>query len=412
MSAGQISGGDDISALVIDTGSRNVRFGFSGNDTPTLTIPSVVGAQSSGTETSNFVGDTELLYPHKHMDIERPVTNGVIQNVEKVCEIYSYGLNRLTGRRNADLSELRVSHPILMIDPIVCPSAVRAELVEYLFETLDCPAVYFAHSAVTACYASARYTGLVLESGAGYTAAVPIHEGYALHNHVVSSPIAGDVITGILDSKLNDKHVDLLSPYQYFKRGSSVTHRHLPGITDSYHAFRRAMLVEDIKESICDVPDVPMDDSTDPTPPESYSLPDGSTVTLGTERLTVPEVLFNPTMLDTTAGRNNNPAVQGMVVSSIASCDESIQRDLFQNILPVGGSTAFPQFVRRLTSEIDTMKLPVFKTKVHSYNPAERGQAAWTGGSILSSLGTFHQLWLDRAEFLEHGKGVANTKFL
>ncbi|KAJ2323170.1 NuA4 histone acetyltransferase subunit, partial [Coemansia sp. RSA 2681] len=40
----------------------------------------------------------------------------------------------------------------------------------------------------------------------------------------------------------------------------------------------------------------------------------------------------------------------------------------------------------------------------------ERRATAWLGGSILASLGTFHQLWVSRAEYEEHGAGIVDKK--
>jgi len=41
-----------------------------------------------------------------------------------------------------------------------------------------------------------------------------------------------------------------------------------------------------------------------------------------------------------------------------------------------------------------------WQTKIHSPgNPIERRYGGWLGGSILASLGTFHQLWISREEW-------------
>lgn len=44
--------------------------------------------------------------------------------------------------------------------------------------------------------------------------------------------------------------------------------------------------------------------------------------------------------------------------------------------------------------------LKVVQAKIHAPgNPVERRYAGWLGGSILASLGTFHQLWISREEW-------------
>ena len=42
----------------------------------------------------------------------------------------------------------------------------------------------------------------------------------------------------------------------------------------------------------------------------------------------------------------------------------------------------------------------------------ERKFGAWMGGSVLASLGSFQQLWLSKAEYLEHGANVVEQRFV
>lgn len=43
---------------------------------------------------------------------------------------------------------------------------------------------------------------------------------------------------------------------------------------------------------------------------------------------------------------------------------------------------------------------------------SERRFGAWTGGSILSSLGSFQQLWVSKQEYEETGKVIVQSKCL
>jgi len=42
--------------------------------------------------------------------------------------------------------------------------------------------------------------------------------------------------------------------------------------------------------------------------------------------------------------------------------------------------------------------------------PAERRFGAWIGGSILASLGSFHQMWMSKQEYQEYGKVLVEKK--
>ena len=74
----------------------------------------------------------------------------------------------------------------------------------------------------------------------------------------------------------------------------------------------------------------------------------------------------------------------------------------------VGGNSLLTGFIERLTNEFNNLS---YKTKL--YPPpttAERRFSSWIGGSILGSLGTFHQMWISKQEYEENGKCIVDKK--
>ena len=53
----------------------------------------------------------------------------------------------------------------------------------------------------------------------------------------------------------------------------------------------------------------------------------------------------------------------------------------------------------RMTKEITALAPSTMKIKVVA--PPERKYSVWIGGSILSSLGTFQQMWISKGEYDE-----------
>jgi Actin len=62
----------------------------------------------------------------------------------------------------------------------------------------------------------------------------------------------------------------------------------------------------------------------------------------------------------------------------------------------------------RVQREIETLAPSSMKIKVIA--PPERQYSVWIGGSILSSLSTFQQMWVSKSEYDEMGPQVVHRK--
>ena len=77
--------------------------------------------------------------------------------------------------------------------------------------------------------------------------------------------------------------------------------------------------MRDIKETVCRVPEYAVDSraAMSSWPAASYELPDGRTIDVGGDRFAVPELLFQPTLFDTSAVvRKTNSVVRIVFYSS------------------------------------------------------------------------------------------------
>ena len=90
-----------------------------------------------------------------------------------------------------------------------------------------------------------------------------------------------------------------------------------------------------------------------------------------------------------------------MVTHAISSADVDIRRELFNNIVLCGGGSMLKGFSERLQRCLPDISPQSVKVKVTT--TTDRRFQAWVGGSILSSLGSFQQMWMSRQEYKEHG---------
>merc|ERR1712151_1202158 len=106
----------------------------------------------------------------------------------------------------------------------------------------------------------------------------------------------------------------------------------------------------------------------------------------GSERFRCPEVLFQPSFV----GKESS-GIHDTTFQPIMKCDVDIRKDLYANVVMFGG------IGERMTKELTALAPSTMKIKVVA--PPERKYSVWIGGSILSSLSTFQQMWISKGEY-------------
>ena len=133
-------------------------------------------------------------------------------------------------------------------------------------------------------------------------------------------------------------------------------------------------------------------------------MPDGNRVDLRLARYTIPELNMNCSPL-----RNEYPDIKSIpeiVAESLSESNVDIRKLLANNCVLAGGNTLFKGFQQRLNLELQNILPKILTTRFVSPGPLERRSSAWTGGSILATLGSFQQLWISKAEYDEVGKTI------
>ena len=100
--------------------------------------------------------------------------------------------------------------------------------------------------------------------------------------------------------------------------------------------------------------------------------------------------------------------VHDAIYNSIMKCDVNIRKDLYKNIVLTGGTSMFPGLAERLEKEVSSIPRSIVEVKVIA--PAERKFSVWIGGSIVTSLSTFQQMWISKQEYDETGPSIIHRK--
>ncbi|TXG51495.1 hypothetical protein EZV62_024019 [Acer yangbiense] len=471
-------GGDEVSAIVLDLGSHTCKAGYAGEDAPKAVFPSVVGAfdqmdvddsdnaernSGSGIDAKNnvdsnkgkgkrklYVGTQALGFRRDHMEVLSPLKDGIVADWDIVDSIWDHAF------RECLLIDPK-EHPMLLAEPSSNSQQQRERTAELMFEKYKVPALFLAKNAVLTSFALGRATSLVVDCGGGSTTVAPVHDGYVLQKcmtlpslscvcslppgaanvlgvfsieafssteAVLTSPIGGEFLTNCLTKSLESKGITIKPRYS-FKRKEirpgefQTVDLDFPNTTESYKLFSQRDIASDIKECVCRAPDTPYDESAySNIPMTPYELPDGQTIEIGSDRFKIPDVLFNPSLVQTIPGMENYaeivPSVRGlpqMVLESINKCDVDIRRELFSSILLAGGTASMQQLKERLEKDLLEESPQAARVKVvASGNATERRFSVWIGGSILASLGSFQQMWFSKSEYEEHGASYVQRK--
>ncbi|KAI0286971.1 actin family [Russula aff. rugulosa BPL654] len=352
--------------VVIDNGSGTIKAGFAGQDHPKCFSPSYVGrpkhtrVMAGALEGDVFIGRKAQEF-RGLLKIKYPMEHGIVTDWDDMERIWNWVYAE-------ELGTLSEEHPVLLTEAPLNPRTNRESAAQIFFDTFNVPALYISVQAVLSLYASGRTTGIVLDSGDGVTHAVPVFEGFSMPHAIRRVDVAGRDVT---------EHLQLLLR----KAG-----HHL-------HTTAEREVVRSIKEKNCYIALNPHKEEKETAGrTESFRLPDGNTIALGSERFRAPEILFNPEIIGL-----EDAGVHQVVVDSINRVDMDLRKSLYSNIVLSGGTTLCTGYGDRLLNEVKRMK----DGKIKIYAPPERKYSTWIGGSILAGLNTFKKMWVSAEEYQE-----------
>jgi centractin len=374
--------------IIIDIGSGEIKAGFSGEDSPKVVFKNYIGEPKYKKVLSAFNAEDKEIHAQyigedcdKFMGIlklKHPVKNGKFSNDQDILSIFNYIYSKL-GLNTEEIEQ----HPLLVTEPLLNPYTNREKIANLLFENLGVQALFFASQPILSLFSTSNTSGTVLESGEGVTQSCVVCEGYSLPNSYERYDYGGADVTEYLKILLKKKG------YQFYNSTE----------------FR---LVNEIKENSCfciSNKNININDARKGLNknPLNYYLPDGTTVSIGEERLLAPEILFN---LDKIG--KEYLSLTDIVMSSINKVDIELRQKSYENILLSGGNTAIKGLLEKLTSDIKDKAYKNLKINLKTTPKPE--YCCWMGGNMISTLEIFKRMWVSKSDWSEKGSKIIHIK--
>lgn len=356
--------------IVLDNGSNTLKSGFSGGKKPLSFEYNRVGNikydklmnAAPFAPSDTIVGNQAQKY-RGILKLRRPMSQSEIVHWDDMELIWSHIFNNVLQIDSNSLDQ----HPLLITEaPLNCRKN-REKMIEVFFETFNLDAIYVAMPEVLSLYAHGSTTGCILSCNDSYCCSVPIYQGFSLPSTIKRTNFGGYQLTSELQ--------------MYLRKFQGV----------SLFNSNEQEIVRTIKEKTGFVSLDYKDDEEQNLHKftSKFKLPDGHIIDVERDKYRIPEILFRPLLIN-----NESDSVSDMLYHSIKQVDKDLQTQLMCNIVLNGGSTLFSGFGQRLLNELNDKFSGSGKIKIVA--PKDRLYSSWIGGSILSNLSTFRNLWLEK----------------
>ncbi|KAJ5750941.1 Actin-related protein 4 [Penicillium manginii] len=448
-------GGDEVSAIVLDPGYSTTRAGFAGEDAPQYS--------HEGQERLLF-GDSMFVQPRAGISVHNPIgKDGIVEDwdmAEKVWESsfasrltatkpgnpFHNGLNDIPSEEFPAEMEVETDekpladNPLLMSEPGWNPAKAREKTIEIAMEKWGTPAFYLARNGVLAAFASGKASALVIDIGASNISITPVHDGMILKRGVQHSPLGGDYISSQIRAlfKKNSPQPITITPHYLISSKTAVeagqppqaTYRTFPADRApdaSYRALQEERTLSEFKECVVQAwpgpnklsgpgpTGISNEELARSSPGRPFEFPDGYNQVFGVDRFRVVESLFDvkaaiPDPDSPVPAPTQAQTLPEVIKASLAGVDVDIRPHLLSNVVVTGASSLVYGFTERLNQELMSL-FPGPRVRVSAPgNTSERRFGSWIGGSILASLGTFHQMWISKKEYEEHGANIVEKR--
>jgi actin-related protein 6 len=445
-----------MQTVCIDNGAYRLKAGFAGDAEPTCIVPNFTAQMKAqlqqlvADETMTKVNDISQLTFTSSLD------RGYVVNWDCQRAVINRVCNEKLRVQPRNCNLLITEAPFTMDN-------IHSSLDEMVFEELGfagysrMPSAHLCALAYEQQQPKSDFAlscaKLVLDCGHSFTHAIPVLNGVVLRNGVRRLNIGGKFLTNLLKetvsyrqwNMMDDTHIishvkevlcycsmDFNAEMKKAERNRGAGLREAYVLPDYQNTMVGHVKVipsaADIakKKAAAAVAKAGGGKGVLPATPQVEE----QLLMMQNERVTVPELLFHPSDVGI-----NQMGIPEMICDSVMACPPSIRGLLMSSILVVGGSSKFPNFHKRLETELRACAPADYEIGLHScaagaegagtdasMSEAEDGPAppspldvdpslcAWRGASAYAASAQFRDRLVTKAEYEERGHSICRER--
>jgi len=371
---------EQLRPLIIDIGNNYTRIGRAGKDFPEIIAPSV------------YVDNTDYLFSSEIIDGLEDIFI-----IEKKAEAQLFGDEALKYKNILNLHEFRKENnytilmkffyyhykqlgipseyqfkqPIIIISPFFMSELEKSKLRDVFFNIFDFPSLLFVPESQGILTALQKSSGVVINIGEENTSITTFLHGFSNALARDTYPIAGKDLTKYFLNLILTRKGSAKTEYLDYLIAKQIKDKLSMCIFDPEGEIKR------IKEGLTKYN-------------KAIDLPDGSSLSINSERFMLIEPLFKPSLI--------HIEYMGLpeAVSKIIRVWERVNwEELTPNIILAGGGTLVPGIEKRLKMEISKFFSERLRDKINVIAVSGRDNISWIGTSVLWAQSKLNKGWVE-----------------
>ena len=321
-----------LNKIVIDHGSFSCKFGYAGYDKPMGMIRTTVAHDKINNKYDVGLKESMTIV-NKYNNIIYPIKNGIIQDFEIMKKIWDC-----------------IFYNHMKIEPKKCKLLMSManisdktnfhKIIKIMINHYNFRGVQIYDQQILSLYGVGKNMGLVVDIGHNLTRIVPIYDSIILHKAVKYSCLAGSSINKYINMASNENFVD-----------------------DILNKAKKRIFKKNYRN-------------------EEYIFVNKKKI----NNSSWDDILLNPKLLNYDCDN-----LVELISDSIKNCPIDIKKVIMTNIILIGGTSAIPGLCKKINAE-----LKKYDKTIRVYGHKNRHISSWIGGSILSCLPTFDNMWIEK----------------